>query len=143
MDGAQSVGGLLGYGHSGTISNSYSTSSVTSTDAFVGGLVGRSYSGTIISNSYSIGLVNGVSNIGGLVGISYSSPITNSFWDTETSNQSSSSGGTGKTTTEMKSLATFTDESNAGLDAAWDFETNPNDDNANSDYWGIDRSYPI
>jgi hypothetical protein len=50
--------------------------------------------------------------------------VRNSFWDIETSGQSTSAGGTGKTTAEMKNLATF-----AG--AVWDIvavdhgETNP------------------
>jgi hypothetical protein len=33
--------------------------------------------------------------------------VSNSFWDTETSGQSTSAGGTGKTTAQMKSFATF------------------------------------
>jgi hypothetical protein len=50
--------------------------------------------------------------VGGLVGYTYSGPISNSYWDTETSGQSSSSGGIGKTTTQMKQQATF---------VGWDF----------------------
>jgi len=42
--------------------------------------------------------------------------ITNCFWDTETSGQATSDGGTGKTTAEMKTQSTFTD-------AGWDFTT--------------------
>jgi hypothetical protein len=38
----------------------------------------------------------------------------------------------------MKTLATFTDETTVGLTTAWDFETNPNDDSANNDYWDMD-----
>jgi len=37
----------------------------------------------------------------------------NSFWDNQTSGQTSSSGGTGKTTAQMKSITTF---SGAGWD---------------------------
>jgi hypothetical protein len=33
---------------------------------------------------------------------------SNSFWDIETSGQATSAGGTGKTTAEMKNIATFT-----------------------------------
>jgi len=36
-----------------------------------------------------------------------SGTATDSFWDIETSGQSTSAGGTGKTTEEMKSIATF------------------------------------
>lgn len=78
--------------------------------------------------------ITGNGDVGGLVGDNFSATANNSFWDTETSGQISSDGGTGKTTREMKTLATFTDISKTGLDAAWDFETNPNDDTANNDY---------
>jgi len=50
--------------------------------------------------------------------------VSNSFWDIETSGQSTLDSGTSKTTTEMKSIATFTG-------ALWDIiavapgETNP------------------
>ncbi|GAH55595.1 unnamed protein product, partial [marine sediment metagenome] len=42
--------------------------------------------------------------------------IADCFWDTQTSGQVTSDGGTGKTTAEMKTKATFTD-------VDWDFET--------------------
>ena len=46
--------------------------------------------------------------IGGLVGDANGGSITNSFWDKETSGLDiSAGGGTGKTTAQMKSLATF------------------------------------
>jgi hypothetical protein len=40
--------------------------------------------------------------------------ITTSFWDLETSGQSTSDGGIGKTTAEMQTVSTF-------LFAGWDF----------------------
>jgi len=40
--------------------------------------------------------------------------ITNCFWNTQTSGQNTSSGGTGKTGTQMQTAKTF-------LDAGWDF----------------------
>jgi hypothetical protein len=98
------VGGLVGdNGDVGTVSNSYSTSSVTS-DNNVGGLVGEN-AGTV-SNSYSSGDVTGNSVVGGLVGQSWGT-VSNSFWDTQTSGQSTSDGGIGRTTAQMKSIATF------------------------------------
>jgi len=33
--------------------------------------------------------------------------VSNSFWDIQTSGQTTSAGGTGKTTAEMKNIATF------------------------------------
>jgi hypothetical protein len=81
--------------------------------------------------------VSGNSSVGGLAGYN-NATVSNSFWDTETSGQSSSDGGTGKTTAEMKNVDTFTDLSTVGLDSTWDFVGNPNDDTGNDDYWDID-----
>jgi hypothetical protein len=50
--------------------------------------------------------VTGTQEVGGLVGYGVGT-VSNSFWDTETSGQTTSVGGTGKTTAEMKSIATF------------------------------------
>ena len=107
-----SCGGLVGINRYGNISNCYSTGTVSG-NSYVGGLAGETYNGSI-SNCYSIGAVVGDSNVGGLVGYSYSSTTNNSFWDVNTSGQTTSAGGTGKTTTEMKTLSTFTS-------AGWDF----------------------
>ena len=101
----------MGYNYWSTVSNCYSTGAVSST-SYVGGLVGNNNDGSI-SNCYSTGAVSGTSYVGGLVGINGSS-ISNSFWDTESSGQTTSVGGTGETTTQMKTLSTFTS-------AGWDF----------------------
>jgi hypothetical protein len=70
------VGGLVGR-NSGTVSNSYSTASVTS-DNNVGGLVGEN--GGTVSNSYSSGDVTSYYNnvVGGLVGANYDT-VSNSY----------------------------------------------------------------
>ncbi len=104
----QTVGGLVG-DNQGNILNSYSTADVSGS-LRAGGLVGRHSLGTI-SYCYSTGLVTGTSECGGLVGIGGSNSTT-CFWDIETSGMLTSSGGTGKTTAEMKMQATF---------AGWDF----------------------
>jgi len=105
------VGGLVGIsGWDGTVSNSYSSGNVTG-DEYVGGLVGVNF-GTV-SNSYSSGNVTGDEYVGGLVGVNWGGTVSNSFWDTKTSGQATSAGGTGKTTAEMQEIATF-------LGAAWD-----------------------
>ena len=73
---------------------------------------------------------------------SYSSgTCNNNFWDTETSGQTRNSvgGATGKTTAEMKTVGTFTDETTIGLTTAWDFEKNPNDDIVDDNFWDIDN----
>ncbi len=135
--GKEEVGGLVGR-NSGSISECYSIGTATG-DMKIGGLAGRSY-GSIsncyakgnavggdevgglvgensddISNSYSIGIVTGGVDIGGLIGDN-SGTVSNSFWDTETSGQATSDGGTGRTTEQMQTRSTFTD-------AGWDFDT--------------------
>ena len=105
VTGQSNVGGLTGK-NSSTTSNSYATSSVTGDDN-VGGLAGRNDNTGTVSNSYSTGSVTGNTHVGGLVGRNLGT-VSNSFWDTETSGQASSSGGTGKTTEEMQDIDTFT-----------------------------------
>ena len=110
------VGGLAGY-NIGPITDSYATGAVTG-DWYVGGLVGLNGDdgnpGGTITSCYATGAVIGNSYIGGLVGYSYFGTTTACFWDIETSGISTSAGGTGKTTAEMMTKATFTD-------AGWDF----------------------
>jgi len=108
VTGSSSVGGLVGvngYGTLGTVSNSYSSSNVTGVDD-VGGLVG--FSDGTVSNSYSSSNVTGVDDVGGLVGAN-DGGVNNSFWDIETSGQFTSDGGTGKNTTEMQNITTFSE----------------------------------
>ena len=108
VTGNSSVGGLVGdnWYYEGTVSNSYSTGSVTG-GRRVGGLVGVNYYGSV-THSYSTGRVNGSSQVGGLVGYN-TDTVSNSFWDTETSGQATSDGGTGKTTAEMRNIAAFSE----------------------------------
>jgi hypothetical protein len=112
--GGYVVGGLVG-ANAGDVGDSYSTGSVTGED-FIGGLVGTNGKGSTVSNSYSTGSVTCAGNVclqvGGLVGANGAN-VRNSFWDMETSGQSTSDGGTGKTTAEMQDIATF---SGAGWD---------------------------
>jgi len=51
--------------------------------------------------------VTGNSSVGGLVGGNEDGSVSNSFWDTQTSGQATSAGGTAKTTAEMQNIATF------------------------------------
>ncbi|MCK5559371.1 MAG: hypothetical protein KAJ51_02215, partial [Thermoplasmata archaeon] len=135
--GSYLIGGLVGTNR-GTISNCYAMGSVTGWGFLVGGLVGSA--GGSISNCYATGIVSGFRYIGGLIG---SGGASNSFWDKETSGTTIgigygySSGVTGKTTAEMKNVATFTDTDTAGLDISWDFVGNPNDDTGTEDIWDI------
>jgi len=132
--GRDKFGGLAGCSQKGTIQNSYSRSSVTVTNGSrIGGLAGCiDYRGEIF-NSYSTGTVS-VTNcvsVGGLVGNRMGGGanvgvVTHSFWDIETSGQTTSAGGTGKTTSEMQTETTFT---GAGwnFDDIWDIDSEVND----------------
>jgi hypothetical protein len=105
VTGNDFVGGLVGLFSSGTVNNCYATGSVTG-DLAVGGLVGSNWNSGTVSNSYSTGSVTGNGDVGGLVG-NNGGAVSNSFWDTETSGQATSHGGTGKDTTEMQDINTF------------------------------------
>jgi len=132
--GDQYVGGLVGY-NGDTLSKCYSTGNVTG--YYAGGLVGQN-SGTV-DNSYSTGNVTDSSGVGGLVGYSSGGTATNSFWDTETSGQTTSAGGTGKNTTEMKDFTTFSG-------ATWDIFAVGGPGDRNTGYiWNIvdDVTYPF
>ncbi len=120
--GFESVGGITGY-NSGTITNAYSTANVNAAAnvTYVGGLVG--YNIGTINEAYSSGLVNagaGSTNVGGLVGFN-GHTVVNSFWDTTTSGQTSSSGGTGETTATLLNASTY-------LGAGWSIGTDPTAD---------------
>ena len=126
------TGGLVG-NNIGTIVNSYSTGNVRGHQE-TGGLVGYNNSLAGIFNCYSVGNVNGHNYTGGLVAVNngyigncYSSgavsgpgsyiggllaesdnDISHSLWDITTSGQTTSAGGIGKTTAEMKMQSTYT-----------------------------------
>jgi hypothetical protein len=145
VTGKDVVGGLIGEINSGgtstpTIANSYSSAAVTSTlnNGRAGGLVGVVRNSGAISNSYSRGPVTmqspaTSSNIGAFVGLggslSVAPTVSDSFYDSDVSALSNGVG-TGKTTTQMKEKATFTNWAIVSGWEAFDF-SNPNK------YWGI------
>jgi len=112
ITGDITVGGLVGENEGGTITSCYATGTVSGNE-LVGGLVGLNGGGTITS-CYATGTVNRTSSVGGLVGWTSSNTISDCYWDTQTSGQTTSAGGTGKTTAEMKRQSTF---------VGWDFAT--------------------
>ena len=112
---SDSLGGLIGYVYSGDVTDCYATGEVVG-DYDAGGLMGLKDSYSTITTCYSSGSVSGYMFVGGLVGWDNGDQeTTDSFWDTDTSSQSWSDGGTGETTVEMKTKSTFTD-------AGWDFD---------------------
>lgn len=136
------VGGLVGeernLAYNSTycsIINCYSTSNVSG-GYTVGGLIGSLQSSTTVVNSYSTGFVTGStsSSVGGLIG-SQGGIVSNSFWDTQTSDKATSNGGTGKTTTEMKTPSTF-------IAASWDGSIWNIGDGINNGYPYLDWQNP-
>jgi hypothetical protein len=150
------VGGLIGLIDDGTINTSYSKA-IVSGNREVGGFAGKTIDeASVINNCYAAGSVNGSTYVGGLVGqvergrafncystgsvsgeqyvggftgyIRVLGSVTHCFWDTQTSGWSTSPGGTGRTTEEMQTITTFTDE-------GWDF----------MDFWTIcdGMNYPV
>lgn len=129
------AGGLIGdWQGSAAIQNVYSTTSVTGIAPNganywgLGGLIGITSAGSL-KNTYATGTINGTQatalcatagRCGGLVGTDFASGHSNNFWDTTTSGKSTSPVGTGKTTAEMKTAATFT---GAGWDTSiWNIQ---------------------
>ena len=125
--GASSVGGLIGQyncrNYSLTVKNCYSTGAVDGSD-YVGGLIGCQNDGGHFYNSYAVGKVASANNSGGITGwrsgIS-SALIEKCYYDTETTEKSTSENGIGKTTAEMKTEENY---------LTWDFDT----------IWAIDAS---
>ena len=118
VSGSNTVGGILGWISAyGSLSNSYFTGAVSGYQS-IGGLVGYLHDDgsncATLANCYSTGTVTftggGTTGRGGLVGANESGTAgSGSFWDTETSGVATTSGGgTGKTTAQMKTTATFT-----------------------------------
>jgi hypothetical protein len=146
VTGSTYVGGLTGLNQfPAALENCGSTATVTGNQN-VGGLAG--YNSSTINDCYATGLVTAHLGGGGLVG-GVPPSVTNSFWDTQTSGQANSLCGTGKTTSEMKNMATFTSTATSGLTTAWDFIGTPNNDTHTLDYWNIDptgtvnNGYPV
>ncbi len=122
--GIDLVGGLVGSNANSTIKNSYSRSTVTG-NRWVGGLVGASINNSSVIDSYSTGYISGNEDFGGLVGRLFSAFIYNSYWDIDSSGQSSSAGGYGRTTEQM----TYPYDANTYVE--WDF----------LEVWTIDDEY--
>lgn len=147
INGKGSIGGIAGYVYDSKINSCYSETFVNCPDGDnVGGISGFTYYLSEINNCYSSGAVSGNSNAGGLTGYNWQSTVFNcystgavsgtistgglignnssgvttcSYWNTQTSGQTLSAGGEGKTTDDM----TYPFEVNTYLN--WDFAFTP------------------
>ena len=119
--------------NSNLISDSYSTSSITADGidgtVTIGGLVASNdfdldfgTTGTI-QRSYATGAISSTGSattvFGGLVAENLAT-VTGSFWDTQSTGQSTSAGGTGLTTAQLQDAQTFYNLASA---QGWDFTT--------------------
>ncbi len=138
QNSTRGAGGLLGVNRScTTISDSFATGSVTNPAGVAAGLVGLTGTGCLtVERSYATGRVIGATTgdvtTSGLVGGIFGPPtVTASFWDSDTTQQSTSHGsGTGLTTADMKAIATYT-----GASTPWAIV--PRGVGGASDVWGI------
>jgi len=112
IEGYAEVGGIVGHSSRSTVSNSYASGSVEAINNYAGGLTGYQVLG-YVSDCYSTAAVSAQGFAGGLIG-STTGPVYNSYWDTDTSGQSSSAGGTGKSTLKMLQESEFNN---------WDFNS--------------------
>ena len=147
VNGNSQVGGLVGDLVKGDIRRSYATGNVTGTGDRIGGLVGKNEG--FIADTYATGTVNGNSVVGGLVGINSfgnirrsfavgavsgtipggltlgadPADVTDSYWDTVTTGQATSVGGTGLTTAQMQGGATPTNMTGFDFTGVWETQT--------------------
>ena len=158
-------GGLAG-ANSGVIVASYAAGSVSGSGfADIGGLVGDNRYTGVITAAYAEGPVSGRGDrYGGLLGLNlgivsvcfstgtvpqsggglidqngnHSGKVTSCYWDTETSEQSDSDGGEGKTTAELQSPTGYT-----GAYADWNVDLDG--DGSGDDPWifGSATEYPV
>lgn len=126
------AGGLVGeLITNSSIENCFARGNVSGNDD-VGGLVGW-LNNSSVTNAYSTGSVSAFENAGGLIGDVNSPTITNSYWDIETSDQTESAGGEGRTTEEM------TYPYAANTYEGWDFDDIWNEDEDH----GMNDGYPF
>ncbi len=133
VQGTDSVGGLCGYVYGISpspytqISNCFATGDVIGTNN-TGACFGKTRY-TSIDKCYSVGSVTCSGDFfGAFVGYASSTDCSDSFWNTSTAGVATSPIATGKTTTEMQYLNTYTD-------AEWDFVDET--DNGTNDYWAL------
>jgi hypothetical protein len=109
VSGNRNVGGLVGKtgDETSVVRDCYATGNVEGYE-YVGGLAGQVERGAVYK-CYSVGGVSGNHSTGGLTGyVRVMGTVLHCVWDTQSSGQTTSAGGTGKTTEQMKMISTFT-----------------------------------
>lgn len=109
--GANTVGSGIG-----AVSNGSASGPVTG-DSRVGGLIGLNAGTT--SHSFASGSVDGREFVGGLVGLDDGGTVVDAYWDTETSGQAISAGGTNLKTAEMTGVAAVGNMTGLDISGTW------------------------
>jgi hypothetical protein len=137
-------GGFAGYLLECEVEDCYATGAVNIGSSHRAAAFAADSSSAIVKNCYATGAVTGVNNIGGLIATETDSTTEDSFWDTQTTGKATSAGGTGKTTSEMKNINTYTDTATIGLDEAWDMLSKEGFHWGDDGVWFIDsgEDYP-
>ena len=119
------AGGFIGNG--GIIwQDCFARGAVTATVDYAGGFTSVDAADTFL-NCYSTGAVAAPANAGGFCGADDNGgTFTQCFWDTQTSGQLTSQGGTGKTTTQMQNIETFS-EAGWAISRIWAMSQTCND----------------
>lgn len=143
ITGYRYVAALVGDAYDSSISNCYSTGSVTG-QVFLGGLVGEVQCDSSISNSYSAGSVTGESQLGGLVGdLDQDSSISNSY---STNSVTGSVGYIGGLVGDMTRSSSISNSYSTGRVADAIFNYNgfigniDDSSSCNNNYWNIETS---
>ena len=126
VSGRDLIGGLIGEHHpNASLRNSYSAARVTGS-SYVGGLLGYvPSSNATVYYSYARGVVTG-RNSGGLLYPSadqYGINGQQTYWDTQTTGQATSNGGTGQSTSNLKTPTGASGIYSSWPVATWDFGT--------------------
>ena len=140
VSGGGNTGGLVGAAVD-AVRASWSAVTVSGGTSLnpAGGLVGALGSSGSIVASWSGGRVDSA-NGRGLVGFMVSgAAVTDSYWDTQTSGQSTSAGGTGKTTRELQRPTAY---GSSGIYANWNLNLDGQAGGDDPWHFGTSRQYP-
>jgi len=119
VNGDQFVGGLVGNFFDGQVYDSFSRAKVEANTGDCGGLIGHGDDNAIY-NSYAAGRVTAPAGSGGLMGTGVAAPIVDEcYYDENVSGQDDNGYGEPRSTSQMKTLSTFSE---------WDFD----------DVWAMD-----
>ncbi len=112
--GTSQIGGFIGLSRDMTIINSFSVGNVDGINN-IGGFIGQIEQNSHVENSYSAGIITSSLVGGGFIAVNFGSTVNYSFYDSDIAGVAISAGGIGKSTPEMKDLATF-------VQYGWDFK---------------------